>query len=105
MARATVLRPAWLTRVRERRGADLAGGRAEARPRGLDALARCARGLPAELPAVTAGRTLAWRHGVTEGPSQRLPRVQRQGDGRAGGARRRQRLRPAASGRHGTRPP
>jgi transposase len=50
----------------------------------IDALARVARGLQDDLSAVTAGRTVAWRHGVTEGPSHRLKLLKRQGDGRAG---------------------
>ena len=45
--------------VRERRGADLEAWRAEAMHRAIDALARFARGLQDDLPAVAAGLTVA----------------------------------------------
>jgi transposase len=67
-----------LTLVRERRGEDLEAWLAEAMARGIDALARFARGLQDDLAAVTAGRTLAWSNGVTEGQIHRLKLVQRQ---------------------------
>ncbi len=92
MARAHVLIQAFLTMVRERRGADLEAWRAEAMDSGIDELARFARGLQEDLAAVTAGLTLAWSNGVTEGQIHRLKLVKRQGYGRAGFALLRQRI-------------
>jgi transposase len=46
--------------------------------------------------AITAGLTLAWRNGVTEGQIHRLTLVKRQGYGRAGFALLRQRVLQAA---------
>jgi hypothetical protein len=46
--------------------------------------------------AVTAGLTLKWSNGATEGQSHRLKLVTRQGDGRAGFALLRQRVLSAA---------
>jgi transposase len=60
IARAHALMQAFLTMVRERRGADLEAWMAEAVHSGLEALARFARGLREDLAAVTAGLTLAW---------------------------------------------
>jgi transposase len=96
MARAHVLIQAFLTMVRERRGADLEAWRAEAMYSGIEALARCARGLQEDLAAVTAGLTLAWRHGATAGQIHRLQLRKRQGYGRAGFALIRQRVLQAA---------
>ncbi len=63
---------------------------------GLEALARFARGLQDDLAAITAGLTLAWSNGVTEGHVHRLKLVKRQGYGRAGFALLRQRVLQAA---------
>jgi transposase len=82
--------------VRERRGVDLEARMAEAMHRGIDALARFARGLQNDLAAVTAGLTLEWSNGVTEGQIHRLKLVKRQGYGRADFALLRQRLLQAA---------
>ena len=67
IARAYGLSQTFLTMVRERRGAELESWMAEAMDSGLEALARFARGLRDELAAVTAGRTLEWSNGATEG--------------------------------------
>jgi transposase len=83
MARANTLIQAFLTMVRERRGAALEAWRAEAMHRGIEALTRFARGLQDDVPAVTAGLMVEWSHGATEGPMHRLTRVKRQDDGRA----------------------
>jgi transposase len=96
IARANVLIQAFLTMVRERRGADLEAWMAEAMHSGIEALARFARGLQDDLGAVTAGLTLEWSNGVTEGQIHRLKLVKRQGYGRAGFALLRQRLLHAA---------
>jgi transposase len=69
---------------------------AEATHSGLEALARFARGLQDDLAAVTAGLTLPWSNGVTEGQIHRLKLVKRQGYGRAGFALLRQRVLHAA---------
>jgi hypothetical protein len=69
---------------------------AETRHSGIEALARFARGLQDDLAAVTAGLTLGWSNGVTEGQIHRLKLVKRQGYGRAGFALVRQRVRHAA---------
>ena len=58
----------------------------------IDALAQFARGLQADLAAVTAGLTLEWSNGVTEGQIHRLKLVKRQGYGRASFPLLRQRL-------------
>jgi transposase len=84
MARANVLMQAFLTMVRERRGADLEVWMAEAMHSGIDELARFARGLQEDLSAVTAGLTLEWSNGATEGHMHRLKLMKRQGYGRAG---------------------
>jgi transposase len=84
MARAHVPIQASLTMVRERRGADLEVWMAEAMHSGLDELVRCARGRPEDLAAVTAGLTLEWSNGATEGHIHRLKLMKRQGYGRAG---------------------
>jgi transposase len=68
----------------------------EATQSGIDALARFARGLRADLPALTAGLTLDWSNGVTEGQIHRLKLVKRQAYGRAGFALLRQRMLQAA---------
>ena len=96
IARAHALSEAFLTLVRERRGADLTAWMAEAISCGIDELASFARGLQDDLSAVTAGLTLAWSNGVTEGHIHRLKLLKRQGYGRAGFALLRQRVLHAA---------
>jgi transposase len=96
IARAHGLSHAFLTMVRERRGADLEAWMAEAMHSGIDALARFARGLQDDLMAVKAGLTLEWSNGVTEGHIHRLKLLKRQGYGRAGFALLRQRILQAA---------
>jgi transposase len=96
IARAHGLSQAFLTMVRERRGADLEGWMAEAMHSGIEALARFARGLQDDLMAVKAGLTLGWSNGVTEGHIHRLKLLKRQGYGRAGFALLRQRILQAA---------
>lgn len=65
---------------------------AEATHRGIDELARFARGLQEDLAAVTAGLTIEWSNSVTEGQIHRLKLTKRQGYGRAGFALLRQRV-------------
>jgi transposase len=96
VARANDLIQAFLTLVREHRGHDLAAWMAEATASGIDALARFARGLEDDVVAITAGLTLEWSNGVTEGQIHRLKLVKRQGYGRAGFALLRQRVLQAA---------
>jgi transposase len=85
-----------LALVRERRGDDLEAWMAEAMHSGIDELARFARSLQDDLSAITAGLTLEWNNGVTEGQIHRLKLVKRQGYGRAGFALLRQRVLQAA---------
>ena len=92
MARAYALSQAFLAIVRERRADDLEAWMAEAMHRGIDALARFARGLHDDIAAITAGLTLEWNNGVTAGQIHRLKLVKRQGYGRAGFALVRQRV-------------
>ena len=82
--------------MRERRGQDLQAWRAEAAHSGIDVRARFARGLEEAVAAITAGLTLAWSNGITEGQIHRLKLVKRQGDGRAGFALLRPRVLHAA---------
>jgi len=96
IAQAHTLIQAFLTIMRERRGHDLEAWMAEAVRSGIDALARFARGLQDDLSAITAGLTLEWSNGVTEGHIHRLKLVKRQGYGRAGFALLRQRVLQAA---------
>ena len=96
IARASELSQGFLAIVRERRGADLESWMAETINSRLEALARFARGLREDLAAVTAGLTLEWSNGVTEGHVHRLKLVKRQGYGRAGFALLRQRVLQAA---------
>jgi transposase len=96
IARAHGLSDALLVIVRERRGADLEAWMAEAISSGITELARFARGLQDDVPAVTAGLTFEWSNGVTEGQIHRLKLVKRQGYGRAGFALLRQRVLQAA---------
>jgi transposase len=63
---------------------------------GIETLARFARGLQEDLTTVTAGLTLEWSNGVTEGHVHRPKLVKRQGYGRAGFALLRQRVLPVA---------
>jgi transposase len=92
VARAYALSQDFLAMVRELRGHDLEAWMAEATQSGIEALARFARGLQEDLAAITAGLTLAWSNGVTEGQIHRLKLVKRQGYGRAGFALLRQRV-------------
>ena len=96
MARAHLLIQAFLTMVRERRGQELGAWMAEAMHSGLDEFARFARGLQEDLSAVTAGLTLEWSNGITEGQIHRLKLLKRQGYGRAGFTLLRQRVLQAA---------
>jgi transposase len=96
MARAHELIQAFLALVWEHRGHHLEAWMAEATARGIDELTRFARGLEDDAVAITAGLTLKWSHGVTEGQIHRLKLVKRQGDGRAGFALLRQRVLHAA---------
>jgi transposase len=96
VAQAYALSQAFLAIVRERRGGDLEAWMAEAMHSGIDELARFARGLQDDLSAITAGLTLEWNNGVTEGQIHRLKLVKRQGYGRAGFALLRQRVLQAA---------
>jgi len=96
VARAYALSQDFLAMVRERRGHDLEAWMAEASQRGIEERARFARGLQEDLAAITAGLTLAWSTGVTEGHLHRLKLVKRQGYGRAGFALIRPRVLQAA---------
>jgi transposase len=96
IARAHALSHAWLAMVRERRGHALEAWMADASHRGIEELARFARGLQDDLPAIKAGLTLAWSNGVTAGQMPRLQLGKRQGDRRAGLALLRQRVLQAA---------
>jgi transposase len=96
VARANQLIQAFLALVREHRGHDLETWMAEATHSGIDELARFARGLEDDVVAITAGLTLEWSNGVTEGQIHRLKLVKRQGYGRAGFSLLRQRVLQAA---------
>jgi transposase len=96
IAGAYALSQAFLAMVRERRGQGLTAWMAEATSSGIEVLARFARGLQEDLTAVTAGLTLEWSNGVTEGQIHRLKLLKRQGYGRAGFALLRQRVLQAA---------
>lgn len=96
IAQAHTLVQAFLGLVRERRGCDLDVWRAEVTQSGIAELARFAHGLQEDRSAMTAGLTLEWSNGVTEGQIHRLKLLKRQGDGRAGVALLRQRVRLAA---------
>jgi transposase len=69
---------------------------AEAIFSGIAELARFACGLQDDPTAVTAGLTIEWSNGVTEGHIHRLKLVKRQGYGRAGFVLLRQRVLQAA---------
>jgi transposase len=96
IARAHALSQRFLALVRERRGDELQAWMAEAIESGIAELARFARGLQADLVAITAGLSLGWSNGVTEGHIHRLKLVKRQGYGRAGCMLLRQRVLQAA---------
>src|SRR5215471_13548759 len=96
IAQAYTLSQAFLTLVRERRGADLAAWITEAAASGIEALARFAQGLREDRAAITAGLTLPWSNGPVEGHINRLKLLKRQGYGRAGVGLLRQRVRQAA---------
>jgi transposase len=69
---------------------------AEATHSGIAELVRFAHGLQDDLIAITAGLTLEWSNGVTEGQIHRLKLLKRQSYGRAGFALLRQRVLHAA---------
>jgi transposase/DNA-binding CsgD family transcriptional regulator len=77
IAQAYALTQAFLVLVRERRGHALEGWMTEAADSGIAEVARFARGLQADLPAIKAGLTLEWSNGVTEGQIHRLKLVKR----------------------------
>jgi transposase len=78
-ARAYALSQAFLALVQERRGADLEPWRTEGVQNGMDQLPRFGRWLWDNLTAITAGLTLEWSNGTSEGQIHRLKRVKRQG--------------------------
>jgi transposase len=92
IARAHGLGQAFLAMVRERRGADLEAWMAETMHSGIEELARFARGLQEDLPAVTAELTLDWSSSPVEGQITRLKLLKRQDYGRTGFALLRQRV-------------
>jgi transposase len=92
IGRAHGLSQAFLTMVRERRGHDREAWMAEAIDSGIAELARFAPGLQDDLIAITAGLTLEWSNGVTEGQIHRLKLLKRQGYGWTGFALIRQRV-------------
>jgi transposase len=92
MAQAYTLSQAFLTLVRERRGAALEAWITETTASGIEALARFAQGLYDDLAAVKAGLTLEWSNGPVEGQINRLKLLKRQGYGRADVALLRQRV-------------
>jgi transposase len=96
IAQAHTLVQAFLGLVRERRGCDLDVWITEVTQSGIEELARFAHGLQEDLRAITAGLTLEWSNGVTEGQIHRLKLLKRQGYGRAGVAFLRQRVLLAA---------
>jgi len=83
IAQAYTLSQAFLTLVRERRGADLEAWITEVSASGMAALARFAQGLQEDLTAITAGLTLPWSNGAVEGHVNRLKLLKRQSYGRA----------------------
>jgi transposase len=95
-AQASQLIQALLTRVRARRGDAREAWRTAATASGMAALARVAPGLQEDRAALKAGLTLPWSHGPMEGPMHRVTRRKRQGYGRAGFGRLRQRVMQAA---------
>jgi transposase len=92
IAQAYTLSQAFLTLVRERRGAALTEWITEASASGIAALARFAQGLQEDLAAIQAGLTLPWSNGAVEGHVKRLKLLKRQGYGRAGVGLLRQRV-------------
>jgi len=92
IAQAYTLSQAFLTLVRERRGADLEAWITEVSASGIAALARFAQGLQEDLTAITAGLTLPWSNGPVEGHVNRLKLLKRQSYGRAGVGLLRQRM-------------
>jgi transposase len=96
ITRAYQLTQAFLAMVRERRGEDVGAWMSEAMHSGIAELARFARGLQNDLPAIKAGLTLEWSNGPVEGQVTRLTRLMRQRYGRTGFALLRQRLLHAA---------
>ena len=96
IAQASRLSQTFLALVRERRGHALEAWMSETMRSGNEALARFAHGLQEDLTAVKAGLTLPWSNGPVEGQITRLKLLKRQGYGRAGVPRLRQRVMPAA---------
>jgi transposase len=92
IAQVYTLSQAFLTLVRERRGADLEAWIAEVSASGIAALVRFAQGLQEDLTATTAGLTLPWSNGPVEGHVNRLKLLKRQSYGRAGVGLLRQRM-------------
>jgi transposase len=97
IAQAYQLSQAFLALVRERRGDELDTWMTEAMQSASEALARFARGLQEDLAAVRAGLPLPWSTGPVAGQITRLQWLKRQGYGRAGFPRLRQRVIQAAS--------
>jgi transposase len=85
-----------LAMVRECQGSGLNAWITAATDSGIAELARFARGRRDDGAAVTAGRTLGWSNGLVAGQMTRLKLLKRQGDGRAGFALLRQRVRQTA---------
>jgi transposase len=92
LAQAYTLSQAFLTLVRERRGADLEAWITEVSASGIAALARFAQGLQEDRAAITTGLTLPWSNGAVEGQVTRLKLLKRQRYGRAGVGLLRQRM-------------
>jgi len=74
---------AFLALVREHRGDAFEAWLTEAAASGIEARARFAQGLRADLAAVQAGLTLPWSNGPVAGHVNRLKLRKRQGYGRA----------------------
>ena len=83
MATAEDLVADFLVMLRRREGERLPAWLAAAEGSGIDDLARFARKLQTDLPAVQAGLTLRHSNGQTEGQVNRLKLIKRQGYGRA----------------------
>jgi transposase len=92
MAQLSALALSFLPLGRERRGAALDAWRTPAAASESTPCVRFSAGLKDDLAALQAGLTLPWSNGVTEGHSNRLKLLKRQGYGRANVALLRQRL-------------
>ncbi len=84
LAMAYALTQAFGRMLRERQGEQLDDWLTQAKASGVKELAAYACGLEADEAAVTAGLTLAWSNGQTEGHVHRLKLLKRQSYGRAG---------------------